>query len=1083
MKTHTRLERPRLTGRLTTALSRGGVLLLAAAGYGKTTALEQALEDFDGDVAWVSCGAHSAEPGRLLLQVIQALGRTIPGVADELAERLEDEVSPLLAGVADHQLASDLEALVVEPLVIVLDDAEALQGAEDALTFLGELLRSRNSALRIAIATRVPLALPLAKPLAQGSFHRFEEADLVFTALECEQVLALQLGRDPRPEEVERILNATEGWPLGVALMAVGDRFRGEGDLPPGGTAAAFAFLAEEVFERLDEQTQAGAIAASVLEEMTPDTLGALGLDAELPKRFEELGLFVRPLDPGGERYAFHSLFRDFLSERRAELPENRRRALHASVAPVFARTGMITEAIDHWLDAAEWELAAAAIGEEASSIASASPGALDRWLGLLPARLRGAPELRLVEARLALGRGWYARAAEQLERAVEGFAAAGDPTMEWQARRLLVDALRATGDFERGVEVADGFEGTAARAAVGAPGAGIFAASCLAYLGHNHDASVLLDQAMGHPTARVWFPVAEVIRGAQIDLPAGRVERALKRVDWAIQHLERSDPFGRLTHAYAVRGLILGELGEYEEAMELGSVALEAAKRGGLGNWVEPLVHVYRATGLALLGRLDAAEAELERAGEDESWRIAESHLAEALIAAGRGDSSQSAEAAERAVDAAQHVATHYRARMVALAAPVLAGAGRPGRARECVQAELDVGLPPFSRTRLLAVRAWLGQATGDPEAVADLAEAWESAGDSIRHLVRGHWDVMSPLISTGLAEGALDPAEAMRAIEDAWPGGEALLRFLEHPVAEVRRAAAGPAAASGHPNAAEALAELESDPDRAVARAAAAAQERVRLSPPALAYSTLGGFKVRRGSWIATEDAWQRPAASRLVRFLLVHGEAVTEDAIFEALWPGKTADSARRSLQVALSRARGVLDGPWRTRSVIEASERTYRLRFDGGDGTDFGRFEAALDAALAESGPRRRRLLMRADNAWTGEPLPENAYDDWAVAWRERLIDRRAHMLAELAKAHDSAGDQLAAIAAARELVNLDPTSELAHRELMLAYARSGRRGRALRQYLECRSVLVGELGVEPGDETVLLQQRILAGDAV
>ena len=59
----------------------------------------------------------------------------------------------------------------------------------------------------------------------------------------------------------------------------------------------------------------------------------------------------------------------------------------------------------------------------------------------------------------------------------------------------------------------------------------------------------------------------------------------------------------------------------------------------------------------------------------------------------------------------------------------------------------------------------------------------------------------------------------------------------------------------------------------------------------------------------------------------------------------------------------------------------------------------------------------------------------------------------------------------------------PRPQAAHRRLMAAYARTGRRGHALRQFLACRRALVAELGVEPGVETVELQRRVLAGDPV
>jgi DNA-binding SARP family transcriptional activator len=64
-----------------------------------------------------------------------------------------------------------------------------------------------------------------------------------------------------------------------------------------------------------------------------------------------------------------------------------------------------------------------------------------------------------------------------------------------------------------------------------------------------------------------------------------------------------------------------------------------------------------------------------------------------------------------------------------------------------------------------------------------------------------------------------------------------------------------------------------------------------------------------------------------------------------------------------------------------------------------------------------------------------------------------------------------------------LVELDPLDEGAQRRLMLAYARAGRRGHALQQFLACRRALVDGLGIEPAQETAALQRRILAGEPV
>jgi DNA-binding SARP family transcriptional activator len=252
---------------------------------------------------------------------------------------------------------------------------------------------------------------------------------------------------------------------------------------------------------------------------------------------------------------------------------------------------------------------------------------------------------------------------------------------------------------------------------------------------------------------------------------------------------------------------------------------------------------------------------------------------------------------------------------------------------------------------------------------------------------------------------------------------------------------------------------------------------------APAPLEFRLLGDFSVQRGAWQAQPADWGRPAAARLVRYLVVNRDVpIHGDAICEALWPELDADGARRSLRVAASRARQALDCPGADVSVVEVVEGCYRLVLDDSDTVDAEEFEKAAIAASPGT-ERNREALERARALWCGEPLPVERYADWATAWRERLIERQIAVLASLTTHCTDAGDHAAAIEAGRELVCLDTLNEGAHRLLMTAYARAGRTGRALRQYLICRNSLVEELGIEPSRETSRLQARVLAGEAV
>jgi DNA-binding SARP family transcriptional activator len=369
------------------------------------------------------------------------------------------------------------------------------------------------------------------------------------------------------------------------------------------------------------------------------------------------------------------------------------------------------------------------------------------------------------------------------------------------------------------------------------------------------------------------------------------------------------------------------------------------------------------------------------------------------------------------------------------------------------------------------------------DAGADRDLLLFWDEAGETLRHTLRREWRRLGAVVWSALERGALSPEPAFLVLTKAFPDGLDLVPFLEHPNAAVRRAALEPAAESGDPKALAHLARLADEPDQELAGAASdAAKRMVRILPP-LRYELLGRFGVGRGAWRAG-DTWERPVDARLVRFLLVNlNRPVPEDAIFDALWPDLDASGARKSLQVAVSRARRVIDPPGHESSAIESVDRTYRLILGERDVVDAEAFRSAAEIGLAATDEERRALLEHARSLWGGEPLPEERYSDWTTDYRERLIDRYTAVLAALVQVHEASGEHTEAADVARELVDLDPLNEGGHRALITAYARAGRTGYALRQYLECRRELVEQLGIEPSEATARLQARILAGESL
>lgn len=1029
------------------------------------------------------------------MRIVNAVAAAEPGASDTLRERLTTSTQQFDALVATRELISESLRLLVEPLVLVIDDAEHLDGADQSLRLLDELLRTERKRLRVAVATRRPLDLRVAKPRAAGRLSEVTAAALAFDTEECADLLRELTGIDPTPEDVEEVMRATEGWPLGIALAAALAEQRREGvgmrsldDL--GSAPDVRSYLSEELLDSLDPELREAAIESSIARVVTPGLLRALDLPGDFRDRIERAGVLVRDADGGG--FTYHPLLRELLLERlHAERGEDELRALHASAASAATDAGDAIAAVDHYLEAERWTDAVGTVEREGPLLLRTSPELLTRWIAGLPPEARRLPTIRMLEGQLEWGAGQHDRAVGPLRDAVSGFREAGEPSREWLARFFLAQAMFSAGLFEEMLSLADGWDDPdAPKGQVRVIGVAWYKVVALTALGRREEGERLARRLRQDPETAAKSTHISDMADLLVRLPAGRADVTLTNPNAAIREFERHDPHGRLAISQLFTGLVHLDIGEVPEAMEWFQRSQREAERRGLG-FVARDASLRRAVLLAQRGELAVAERALARtsAHEGTAWRSISRHTLEAFVAASRGDATAASAAADRALAQVRPGPVCFRvwaALDVAIALAQSGALGLAGSAIDEARSVLDEQYPGelghYHRARLLATRAWLHFDSDQRDAAYDgLGRCLEEAGGNAHQVVRAHWRQLRPILWGALADGAIDSTAVLGAVDRALPG-EGLVAFVDHPEPTVRRAALSGALATNHPSVVSRLGELIDDPDDQVASAAMSTRERLRRAPPPLRFGVLGRFRVTRGGWEI--GSWGRPMDARLVRLLLVQqGEPVPEDMIFEALWPGRSMSSARSSLHVAVSRARGVLDVPGVEGSMIKSEGHTYRLDLGERAAVDADEFRHAADVALAEGSDRKEMLLERARSLWGGEPLPEERYSDWSTAYRERLIDRYIAVLTALVELHERAGEHADAADLARELVHIDRLNEGAHRALMVAYARAGRTGHALRQYLECRRALVEALGVEPAEATSRVQARILAGESV
>ena len=239
-------------------------------------------------------------------------------------------------------------------------------------------------------------------------------------------------------------------------------------------------------------------------------------------------------------------------------------------------------------------------------------------------------------------------------------------------------------------------------------------------------------------------------------------------------------------------------------------------------------------------------------------------------------------------------------------------------------------------------------------------------------------------------------------------------------------------------------------------------------------LRINLLGGLEARRADGTVISFP-ARKAALLLAVLATAAGRPQSRTALCGLLWGDRGDTQARGSLRQALSILRKSLDGiePFpltSDRSSVTLDEKEIEL-----DVTAFESRARSNDAAALEAATQLYRGPFL-----DGDDSRDAALQEWLGRERARLHEIAVDALGRLGELSLAAADHDGAQRAARRLLELDPICEAGHRTLMRAQAARGQRGAALAQYQGLRDLLAGELGVEPEDETVRLQEELLSG---
>ncbi|MBI3167438.1 MAG: AAA family ATPase [Chloroflexi bacterium] len=1051
------LTRPRVNETLKQALEYRLTILQAEAGYGKSTALAELAAEHQPTL-WYQANDEDNDPLVFLLQLCHALQNALPNAANlptAFLETWDGAQGPLpWRGILD-QVINALADSSIPPTLLILDDAHLLTESGELPHILDRLIGLAPVNFHILLAGRPTITLPtLTRWRAKGEALILDQSTITFTKNEIASLFGTHYGLELASEELDSLLEYTEGWAIGLQLIWQSIRSQSPLTLEfplrwqADSLETLFDMLAHEVFERQPADVREFLLVTAILRDLNPEVCDALypaGGSASMLAYLRRQDLFVAETAAGSLRY--HHIFHNFL---RQQSPAETRTQWHRDAAQYFISHKNPEDAIYHLVEAKAWDDVADLLDTYAATLLST--GRLDTlasYIDALPSlSLHQHPtlmftlgELARMHSRFDEAQGWYKQAEvtwrqrgqqDGIARALRGQARVYlDTVNPSQAEKLLEEAIR----------LSDGFEDREAQVRLFE----LLAENKL-NSGHVEEAERLRHRAEdlraeGPSNDQLWFRVL---------LRTGRLEEARRGLEELAEAENREPVQTPRAHRETklLLSLIYSFMGLSDNAYQ---TALEGTQRGDKlkSPFVTAVGHMRQGHAFNLTQSVDednlakATSAfettisigktlEVPRLSVEANWGLCRAY-------GYRGDLQRAQRHAQEAIDIAAEAGDEWIASLT----------------------RLSMGASLMQAARYEAAEVWLNRAVRGFEECSDsfgrsAVRLWLAYG----HFRQKKLDFVAQILPDVLAvcqqngysflftrTTLLGPADErmfvpllLHARQQGWESGyvDRLLDTLG--LREVRV----------HPG--------------------------FRLT-----IETLGNFQVKRGSEVIPSNGWRREKSRQLFQLLFTYRKSpLDRDQICEHLWPEADPATAQRNFKITLNTLYQVLEPDRDAGSdsaFIVRDGTTYTLRLHADFWLDSDHFARLTRDGLRPTA-KSMAQLEEAVTLYRGDYLPDSLYEPWAAEERERLASlflEAADKLCELYLGNNRFNE---AIDLSQRILARDNCWERAYRHLMQAYNALGDRGQLARTYQRCQQTLKDELDVSPSQETQDLYKNLI-----
>ena len=252
-------------------------------------------------------------------------------------------------------------------------------------------------------------------------------------------------------------------------------------------------------------------------------------------------------------------------------------------------------------------------------------------------------------------------------------------------------------------------------------------------------------------------------------------------------------------------------------------------------------------------------------------------------------------------------------------------------------------------------------------------------------------------------------------------------------------------------------------------------------------LSLHLLGPLKITKNGTSVSNLVTTKSQA--LLAYLAVEAHQVHPRSILaNLLWPDQPERAALHNLRQALTTLRQAIGDRHIDPPYLLITRQSLQFNLESNSWLDVIRFTQLLQITHPPNtfstdtiNALQQASLLYRGSFLNGLVIPDSdVFEAWLTTNREHYRREATHIQEQLSTHFETGGDYVSAISHTRQLLELAPWQESAHRRLMRCLAADGQRNAALAHYETCRRILANELAVEPMPDTTALFDKIRSG---